>query len=186
MSEFEPKPRYTISEMTADDLDGVSIMRKQAWKDTYTNPEVGVTEEWIDERFASRLAPEGHAARQTRFLDGKQAGTLNAWTARNEKGEIIGATTPYIDQDGEQRVGSLYVDKRWHGTGLGSELMQRVVDWFDPEKPIALEVVSYNDRAKAFYRKWGFEEVAGSDALFGDKIPEIRMIRQPIGKREEA
>ena len=61
---------------------------------------------------------------------------------------------------------SLYVDKNWHGTGMASELMQRVVDWFDDTKPIELGVVAYNERAKAFYKKWGFEEIPNTETLF--------------------
>lgn len=55
--------------------------------------------------------------------------------------------------------------------------MEKVIDWFDDSKPIELWVVAYNERAKAFYRKWGFEEVAGSEQLFDGKIPEVKMIR---------
>jgi ribosomal protein S18 acetylase RimI-like enzyme len=72
----------------------------------------------------------------------------------------------------------MYVATAWHGKGVGSALMQEVIDWFDAKKPIELGVVAYNERAKAFYRKWGFEEVADSESLFDDKIPEIRMVRK--------
>jgi GNAT superfamily N-acetyltransferase len=89
-------------------------------------------------------------------------------------------TTPYYDNHGIQHVGSLYVDKNWHGKGVGAALMQKVIEWFDPTKPIELGVAVYNERAKAFYRKWGFEEIPGSESLFADKIPEIRMVRKAL------
>ena len=55
--------------------------------------------------------------------------------------------------------------------------MQKVLEGFDPKKPVELGVVAYNERAKAIYRKWGFEEVQGSEKLFDNLIPEVTMIR---------
>ena len=113
-----------------------------------------------------------------RFRRGKINGTTNGWVARDEDGKIIGSTTPWIDEEGVQHVGSLYVSKDFHGSGAGSALMQKVVDWFDSSKPIVLGVVAYNERAKAFYRKWDFEEVPDSEELFAGMIPEVHMIRR--------
>ena len=178
-TEYEPRPTFAITEMSADAIDGATAMRLESWVATYVNEDLGVTEEWIRDRFASRLSPETHDTRVSRFETAKQAGKLNAWVARDAGGEIVGSTTPFITEDGKQRVGSIYVDKKAHGTGLGSQLMQKVVDWFDPEKPIYLEVVTYNERAKAFYRKWGFEEIPGTEDIYADLLPEVTMIRQP-------
>lgn len=75
-------------------------------------------------------------------------------------------------------MGSLYVSKEFHGSGVSHELMQKVVDWFDDNKPIELGVALYNERAKTFYRKWGFEEVPDSESLFDGMIPEVKMIRK--------
>lgn len=46
------------------------------------------------------------------------------------------------------------------------------------QKPIDLEVVTYNGRAKAFYRKYNFDEIPGTEVLFAEKIPVITMIRK--------
>ena len=97
---------------------------------------------------------------------------------QDSTGKVIGSTTPYVDSEGRQHVGSLYVAKEWHGKGVGGALMQKVIDWSDDKKPIELGVASYNERAKAFYRKWGFVEVSDSETLFANKIPEIKMERK--------
>lgn len=57
--------------------------------------------------------------------------------------------------------------------------MQKIIDWFDDSKPIVLGVVAYNERAKAFYAKWGFVEIPDSEVMFDGKIPEIMMTRKP-------
>lgn len=176
--EKESRLEFTIAEMTVDDIEPATKMRLQSWLDTYVNEEAGISREWIEQRNIEQLSPEKTQSRHDRFLEGKMCGTFNAWVAKDASGKIIGSTTPFVDSEGRQRVGSIYVDKDWLGEGVGGRLMQKVVDWFDSSKPIELTVVSYNERAKAFYRKWGFEEVPNSDGLHDDVIPEIRMIRR--------
>ena len=176
--EKERQPHFTIEEMSADDIEEETQMRLQSWLDTYVNEAAGVTREWIEERNARHLSPEKVASRRKRFEDNYTNGTLHAWVARDEDGAIIGSTTPFIEDDDTQRLGSLYIAKEWHGTGVGSALMQKAIDWFDPAKPIRLGVAAYNNRAKAFYRKWGFEEVPESEELFDDRIPGVQMIRK--------
>jgi GNAT superfamily N-acetyltransferase len=176
--EAERVPHFTVEEMQPDDIEEATAMRLRSWIDTYVNDEAGVTHEWIMQRNYLQAQPEKQQSRHERFLRGKQNGTFNAWVVRDSSGRIIGSTTPFIDEQGVQHVGSLYVDKNWHGTGVASELMQKVVGWLDPQKPIELGVATYNERAKAFYRKWGFEEVSGSERLFDDTIPEVKMIRK--------
>lgn len=184
-SEFEPTPHFEIDEMKLEEIDDATLMRKNSWIDTHTNSEKVVTAEWIEQRFVSLLSEKNLPARQERFLRNKKLGTLNAWVARDEVGRIVGSATPFINPEGKQRLGSLYVGKAWHGKGVGNQLMQRVVDWLDPDKPIHLTVATYNEKAKAFYKKWSFEEVPGSEKLFDEKIPEITMTRQPQNTQGE-
>lgn len=169
-----PKPQFRITELTVDNVDAADDMRRQSWLDTYVNDEAGVTREWIEARNAAKST---FAAREER-REQIRAGNVHGWVAMNEQGEVIGVTHPWIDDEGRQRLGSLYVDKRYHGLGIAGELMQRAINWFDTSKPIELGVVAYNKRAKAFYGKWGFQEVPGSEDLFDGVIPEVKMVRQ--------
>lgn len=171
--EKEPKPQFTIEKISAETFDEANRMRLQSWLDTYVNDELGVTREWIEGRNIVQMTDEKRKARLERLNDPRYAG----WIAKDADGKVIGVTTPYVDEEGVQHVGSLYVDKEWHGKSVGRKLMQMVVDWCDPTKSIELGVVTYNERAKAFYRKWGFEEVPGSETLFDDKVPEVKMVR---------
>ena len=176
--EIEPQPKFTIMEMSVDEIESATEMRLASWLDTYVNEEIGVTREWIELHNIEQVSAEKALSKKKRFTYGKEQGTFNAWVAKDTDGTIMGSTTPFTDDTGHQHLGSLYVDKKWHGSGVSSELMQKVVDWFDPSKPIELMVVTYNGRARAFYQKWGFEEVPGSNVMFEEKIPEIKMIRK--------
>lgn len=164
---------FVVEEITAETIDEANEMRLQSWLDTYVNDELGVTREWIEERNKDQRSD----ANRQRRLERLHNPTSKAWVAKDASGKVIGIASPYTDAQGVQQVGGLYVDKAWHGKGVRGQLVQRVIDFFDPSKPIELGVVVYNERAKAFYRKWGFQEVPGSEHLFDNKIPEIKMVR---------
>lgn len=165
---------FTITPMTEADIEPATAMRLRSWLDTYVNDEAGITREWIEARNKQQLSPEKVAARLGRFKTGKVVG----WVAKDERGKVIGAATPYVDEAEVQHVGSIYVDKAWHGAGIGGGLMEKIIAWSDPTKPIVLSVASYNERAQAFYRKWGFEKVPDSEMLHDDVIPVIAMTRK--------
>lgn len=176
--EREPKPKFYIEEMQAGDIEAATSMRHESWLDTYVNEAAGVTREWIEARNNLQQSEQKVTSRHDRFIRGKAEGSLAAWVAKDEEGTIIGSTTCHIDEDGNQHLGSLYVDKHWHGKGIADQLMRQVLAWLDAAKPIELGVAVYNERAKAFYRRWGFEEIPGSETLFDDRIPEIMMVRK--------
>ncbi|MGB4759267.1 MAG: GNAT family N-acetyltransferase [Candidatus Saccharimonadales bacterium] len=163
---------FTVSPMTPEDTEVVTDIRLQSWLDTYVNEAAGVSREWVEARNAEQRTPAKAQARKERLEDHNVTG----WVARSDSGIVIGAVTPYREADGTQHLGSLYVTTEWHGKSVGAALMQKVLAWADPKSPLVLGVVSYNERAKAFYRKWGFEEVPGSEAIFENTMPEVKMI----------
>lgn len=173
--EKEPKQNFEIQPMQIDDIEVAAKKRFELWSDTYINEEYGITQDWIESYNAKRASPEAAALRLSRFLDNKNQA---AWMAKGLSGEIIGSALVYIGEDGAQNLGALYVDKEWQGKDVANELMKCLIGWFDQSKPIELGVAVYNERAKAFYRKWDFEEVPGSEYFFADKIPSIVMIRK--------
>jgi len=63
-----------------------------------------------------------------------------------------------------------YVDRRWQGTGVAGRFLERCI--FDAKrqgcKTMYLGVWEHNDRAIAFYRKWGFARVGEHIFQMGD------------------
>ncbi len=166
--------QFSIETMTSNDVEPATHVRLRSWLDTYVNEEAGVTREWIEARNKDQLSPERMADRKKYLSASNAAG----WVAKDSEGNIIGVANFYLNDSNVQRLGSLYVDKSWHGKGVSGELMKCVIKRSDPTRPIELGVVTYNERAKAFYRKWGFKEVPGSETLFDNMIPEVKMIRK--------
>ncbi|MDT7688941.1 MAG: diamine N-acetyltransferase [Acidobacteriota bacterium] len=64
----------------------------------------------------------------------------------------------------------LYVVVEWHGRGVGEALMRELWDEARRKRwqTIWLGVWEHNERAKAFYRKWGFEVVGSHVFRVGD------------------
>lgn len=169
------KSDYTIELISVENIEEANMLRLNSWLDTYVNDEMGVTREWIEKRNKRQMSD----AYKKRRLDQLNNPNSTGWVAKDTNGTIIGVATPCSDDEGVQHVGSLYVDTNWHSKGVGSALMQKIIDWFDSSKPIVLGVATYSERATAFYRKWGFVEISGSETLFDNMIPEIIMSREP-------
>ncbi len=60
-------------------------------------------------------------------------------------------------RDDDLELDWLMVEPSFHGAGVGAALMQAGVEWLGERKPLWLNVISYNERAIAFYRRFGFE-----------------------------
>src|SRR5665648_147024 len=125
---------YTIESISPKNIDEANIMRLNSWLDTYVKKDLGITREWILERNKKQMSDEVRQKRLERLKNPKSTG----WVAKSSDGIIIGVATPHTDDEGVQHVGSLYVDKNWHGKGVGGALMQKIIDWFDSSKPIVL------------------------------------------------
>ena len=173
---LESTAQFSISTPTSEDVLPMLEMHAQSWRDTYPNEKSGVTREWIEECIAKWFTPENIENRKKRLEEAKTNPDTQTWIAKDESGKIIGIASPRRDENG-QHVGAIYVDKEHHGRGIAQQLMDKIIEWSDPNQPIDLEVASYNERAKAFYRKYGFEET-GESAHFAEVIPVIRMVRK--------
>jgi len=93
------------------------------------------------------------------------------WVAVSDDA-VIGMCRPYCDRTGRCHVGAIYVDKAWHGKGVGAALMERILEWVGPRRDVELHVATYNERARRFYTMWGFVEQPGSASLYEGLIEE--------------
>jgi ribosomal protein S18 acetylase RimI-like enzyme len=176
--EIEPRPQYEIRTTTVDDIKVLRAMHGQSWRDTYRNDEIGVTEQWLEEETRNWLTPEMMQKTYDRlspvFPDPTQ---LHRIAFKN--GAPVGFIHLSTREDGGKLLEGFYVAKDAQGTGLAQQLMEQAAE-FIGEHEVELEVVSYNDRAKAFYRKYGFKETDKENELFKEKMPVTTMIR-PAG-----
>ena len=168
--------------MNTSDLGPVAALVKRSWLDTYVNKDFDITEDWIEDFWKRKDGESGNVERMEWRL---RHDKMNYLVAIDRSGRIIGTSFQITLPDGGQEIVKLYVGKDYHGLGVGNSLMEDMIKWFDDDKPIELGVTTFNQRAKKFYSRWGFEEIEGSEGIKFERLPEIRMIRQPVSNKEE-
>lgn len=152
--ENETTLHYQIREGTLDDVEAIRRMQAQSWRDTYRSDAHGVTEEWLREETESWMTPEnmqlsrGHL--QARFTD-----PAHFYRVALLGDQVVGLLHIDTNPDGSKHWAGLYTAKEVHGTGLAQQLWALAFEWIGDQQ-CDLEVVSYDERAKAFYRKCGF------------------------------
>lgn len=80
------------------------------------------------------------------------------------------------------RIERLYVDKPFHGTGVGAALMGRCLDEARARghDVIWLGVWERNFRARDFYARWGFTEVGETTFVIGDDAQRDLVLARPL------
>lgn len=102
-----------------------------------------------------------------------------AWLAETEPGgapvgfSLVGATAlPGSRPDGSDlELKRIYALSRFHGSGMGAELMRRATSLAveTGARRLLLGVYAGNSRAQAFYQKNGFERIADRQFRVGDR-----------------
>jgi ribosomal protein S18 acetylase RimI-like enzyme len=174
---MQDNQQLEIRDTTLDDLLGLRTMHAQSWRDAYESPENGVTKEWIEERVAPWTSSEGIEQSRDHFKDIFGHPDHLHQVAVDANGAIVGFIHVSKNESG-QHFEAIYIDKHYYGTGLAQDLMNRALAWSDPSKSMDLDVVSYNERAKAFYKKYKFVEVPGTEDFYAEIIPVITMKRE--------
>lgn len=109
------------------------------------------------------------------------------WFAAEANGEIIGYAKlrPLMAPVANPKMGAMelqqiYVLREWHGQGVAEELMkwalERARTLRAPE--VYLTVFDHNERAKRFYSRHGFTEVARCTFQLGCRMDDDRIWRK--------
>lgn len=165
-----------IRDTTLDDVPKLRAMHGASWRKTYPNKEHGISQEWVDAHTFAWVTPE-ELEKSKEYFKGVFGNPSHLHKVAIYNAEVVGFIH-VIENEEKYYLGAFYVDEQFHGTGLAQRLMEIILQWTGSQKPIYLEVVAYNERAKAFYRKYNFSEVPGTEALLAEKIPDITMIRK--------
>lgn len=113
----------------------------------------------LSPRFGSTLRVRTFDARKRSLLTKGRAGGLRVdlvLAASDETGIAYCISTLCADGVGE--VDSIFVEERLRGHGVGTELMRRALAWLESMRATSkiVSVMSENEEALAFYRRFGF------------------------------
>lgn len=161
-----------------EDAHGIVGVRRSTWLCTYPNEQAGITRKDIEDKINLRsLAEDTERARKT-IVENPSIKTFIA----KDNNKVVGILV-VIRGEANNRIGQLYVLPEYQGKGIGTQLMEKGLDWLGSDKNIEFEVATYNTSAISFYKKFGFVENGIGDNPVGQlpsgkTIPEIKMIKR--------
>ena len=82
-------------------------------------------------------------------------------------------------------IKQLYVVEDWIGTGLGGTLMRRCLEVAQAAgvSAVVLGVWEHNERAKAFYQRYGFREIGDVAFRLGEDVQRDLIYRKGLAGR---
>jgi diamine N-acetyltransferase len=80
---------------------------------------------------------------------------------------------------GAVELQQIYVQSEWHGRGVAAHLMEWALATAagDDAPEVYLTVFDHNERAKRFYRRYGFAEAGCCTFTLGDRVDDDRVWR---------
>lgn len=173
-----PEELHTIVIKRAVPADAEAMMhlKRAAWMQTYVNEERGITKEDIEKKFPIGSLPE--ATKNWKIgLAGEATQNERATFVAKVDDRVVGYTSPQR-QDGQKRIGALYVSPDYQGKGIGSDLLLQAIAWHGRDGDIYLRVVSYNQNAIRFYERNGFQKTGTIFPEEFDKAQGIKLLSE--------
>ena len=164
-----------ITDATTQDAHVIGQIQSEAWLDSYASPENGITKEDIQLK-----VDEWNKIGDTRIEDNLNNPNSRTWVVKIDE-KIVGFSA-VLKTENENKLEAIFILPKYQGQGIGSKLLETTLNWLGNSKKITTDVVSYNERAKNLYKKFGFEETEETvdDVLTlpnGKIIPKILMVK---------
>ena len=112
-------------------------------------------------------------------MQGQAVGYLQLW---QDSTLGLAADAPATKQ---LEIKQLYIVEDWIGTGLGKSLMRRALDIAQADNctALVLGVREHNERAKAFYQRFGFREIREVAFKLGTDVQRDLILRKGLAGR---
>ncbi len=148
----QEKNQVKIEQETVEDFDGVQNVWHKTWLATYPSSEVGVSIEDINKYFLNAFPPERIERLKSEVRKPKE-GVFNYVAKIN--GKVVGHFVFILDEKCDQ-LESIYILPEYQGRGIGRLFWEKALKLVTKNKPVKVNVMSYNQNAIDFYKKLGF------------------------------
>ncbi len=179
---MEKQPSFKIELPKVGDEVSLAAMHIKSWKETYVNPESGLTEEMVDE-MRGHMLTNTDSRKNTISESLENPDRVLYKVVKNSKSEIVGFMHGSKNEEFNE-LEAIYLLDEVKGSGTGGKLMEEFLVWIDKDKPSRLEVFTFNEKALGFYTKYGFIKTEKPIQLWEDKLPFTEMVRPADELRE--
>jgi ribosomal protein S18 acetylase RimI-like enzyme len=168
-----------IVQPTLEDARGTIEVQYKAWLTTYPNEKLGITIDDIEHRYKDAFSGERLKKREKIITDPEPN---EKYIIAKDGDKVVGMCYVII-QENKNQLQAIYLLPQYQGKGIGTQLWNAVLPFFEKSKDIYVEVADYNEKAISFYKKLGFVDTGRrfSDERFrmksGSILPEMEMIK---------
>lgn len=176
--------KVEILDATVNDVEGINNVIYKSWLVTYPNEEFGITKEDIVRSFKYSFTPEKIEKQKNEILsttiDGGKAGKRKLLIAKINN--LIIGVCAMIENENDYQLRTIYVLPEYTGKGVGKKMWNVMIGFFDKNKDITVQVVTYNLDTIEFYKKLGFVDTGKrwSDSKWGiegsPSLPEMELV----------
>jgi len=160
---------FMVRRATPADVLEMARVHVDTWRETYRGV---MSDEVLDDPQLLRSREEFWTAALT---DPRYERNVAAVAISDENLIGIAMSGLQLHSDASQQLYLLYTYAAFYGSGVGTALLDAVID---RSTPASLWVADPNSRAQAFYLKHGF--VADGAVKSDGDLREIRMVRTPL------
>ncbi len=150
---MERKRQQIVVEVAnKNDISGIINVEELTWVSSYPNSEIGITVDDVRARFNSEF-------KEKRAVDilAEMASKKHTYRLVMFNGKIV-AYSHFLKEESFGDLVELYVLPEYQGKGIGGALLRNGLSWFESEKPVRLEVATYNP-AIEIYEHYGFKKL---------------------------
>ena len=135
-----------------EDAEQIAKVVKNAWLETYPNPEQWVYKEDLIQKFQNQ---NEHTRIFEKLIEKIDQNTC--FLVAKSWNETVWVVYAKLDE-GKPFLIMLYIDPEYQWKKIWSKLMEQFFDFYSEYDELFLEVASYNEKAINFYKKFWFEE----------------------------
>jgi diamine N-acetyltransferase len=142
-------PQFVYRQVGIDRIDDIRLL----WE------ELNVYHVQFAPLFADEMGSRTFAGRRSEIEAKAASGKVRIeLVAAGSDGPDIAYCVASVSADGVAEIDSLFIQSQFRGHGIGSELMHRALAWFRAAGATStiISVTHGNDKAIAFYRRFGF------------------------------
>jgi L-phenylalanine/L-methionine N-acetyltransferase len=169
-----------IRKAKPQDALGIKQVQLNSWLETYPKFEPGVTKEIILQLPWIQRIKNGEVSSVETRIANHPISECPIVAVVNQT--IVGIALPNQDNLKRNRVGALYVHPDHVGKGIGSKLMNSVLDFYTG-KDVYLTVTQNNLPAISFYERFGFVKTGKEEdyeLLEGVSMKLFEMVRKSV------